>query len=274
MLLRTLFLGLIGLSLGACDSTSGSIHEGAQARFSVTAVGANSDEHSSAESDQHSKHSSSYVTFRNAEGVRIDLQVGQVNLVPVELKPCVTLASWFESIGQGLIGSAWAHSGAHEDDEPTAVLDALSDEAKFIGSLALEVGDYCGIMLAVEPISAASGASDNGSELTGHAVDVYPCYFHNTAHLSDEEYAAGGYDTSHSCVQFQAGSALSTLELDFSQAVTISAERHHLDIGLAAHVDTWFDGVAMDDVASDAGEQAKMLSNIRNSIYIDTLELD
>ena len=266
MLIRTLCLGLVGLTLGACDSTSGSIHEGAQARFSVTAVGASSDEHS--------KHSSSYVTFRSAEGVRIDLQVGQVNLVPVEIKRCTSLTTMLESIGQGLIGAAWAHSGAHEDDEPTALLDALSDEANFIGSLALEVGDYCGIVLAVEPVAAQSAASNDSTELAGHGVNVYPCYFHNTAHLSDEEYAAGGYDTSHSCVQFQAGSDVTTMELDFNQVVSISAERHHLEIGLAAHIDTWFDGVAMDDVASDEDEQARMLSNIRNSIYIDTLELN
>lgn len=269
MIIRVLFGGLLGLALAACDSSSGSIHEGAEARFAVTAVGA------AHAGDEHSKHSSSYITFRTLDGVRIDLQLGLVNLVPVEVKACTSVASMLKGLGQRLVSSAWAHAGSHDEAEPTDVLDALSGHEKYIGALPLEVGDYCGVVLALEPVLAsASKHADSGLELSGHAVNVYPCYFHNTAQLSDEEYAAGGYDTAHSCVQFQAGHASSTLELDFAEPVSISAERHHLNIELAAHFETWFDGVVMDDVPTVEAEQAKMLANIRNSIHIDTLTLE
>ncbi len=276
MKIQTFALAMCGLAFVACDSTSGSIHEAAQARFSVTAVGAAHDaHHDEVGGDTQSKHSSSYITFRNAEGVRIDLQLGLVNLVPVEVKACTSVASVLKSVGQGLIGAAWAHAGEHEEDEATDVLDALTDSAKYIGALPLEVGRYCAVVLALDPLAAGvSKHADSGLELSGHSVNVYPCYFHNTAQLSDEEYAAGGYDTSHSCVQFQVGHESSTLELEFDAPITVSAERHHLTVELAAHFETWFDGIVMDDVSSVESEQAKLLANIRNSIHVDRLTLE
>ncbi len=274
MQIRDYFLGLGVLTLvAACGS--GSIHEGAQARITAKAVGVSSDTHDHADGgDNHAKHSAEYITFRNADGVRIDLQRGQVNLVPVEIKACTTVATLMKQAGAFVLGSAWAHAGEHIDSEPTNYLDALSEDAAYIGALPLETGRYCGVVVAFDPIAPISkhGAADG--DLSGHFASLSPCYFFHTAELSDEEYAAGDYDTTHSCVDFQAGHESGTLELDFPEPVSITAEQHHLLIELGAYHETWFDGVAMDDVASVAAEQAKLIANIKSSIYIDAVSFE
>ena len=263
------------LLLSACLD-SGSSETGS--RVQVTAISESQSAASKSESGESTEHTE-IRSFRRSDGMRIDLQVGLANVVPVELVPCTSIASLLQdaagAIVASVIGNAWAHAGEnHEDDVEIGYVNALNvHEPVLIGVLSPAAGNYCGIKLALDNGAAAS---KHGGEVdrTLHnvAVNVAPCYFHNTASLTDEEFAAGDYDTSHSCIQSKIASDLANLTLSFEQPLKISSEQKEWRLELAVDYEEWFDGITMGDLESVSSEQQKLLNNIRQSVRLKTIE--
>jgi hypothetical protein len=235
--------------LAACDST-GSRTDGIEVAIKATPIGA---AHNHKDDAQHGKttgttHSNdSYVTFRRGDGMKIDLQLGLVNLVPVELQHCDSLVAWLRrSLGPfNPLSSAYAHAG-------------------HVGTLTAGPGRYCGIVLELRPGAAAAkhgGGLD--TTLDGVAVNVAPCYYPTTAGLSDADAAAV---TAHSCIQAKAQRSTRRISLPFPAPAVLDAANTDLSVTVAVHYEEWFEDVDFDLLASDATQQSRLADNVVASL--------
>ncbi|MDD3763825.1 MAG: metallo-mystery pair system four-Cys motif protein [Nevskiales bacterium] len=210
-------------------------------------------------------------TFRRADGMRIELELGLLNLAPVELVPCTTTASAIGSVLRALnpIGVAVAHSD-HIGTPPAGPVNAAEANGNVfdLGSIVAEPGRYCGLTVELTPEAAtAAKHGDLDTDLSGHAINVAPCYYPNTAGLSDADAAAA---TEHHCVQTRALTSFRHFTLPFAEPVELDDTHRHLDLTVVSRYEEWFDGIDMDALESDAVEQGRLIDNIVAAMHVLT----
>ncbi|MDP9141642.1 MAG: hypothetical protein M3O62_12720 [Pseudomonadota bacterium] len=248
------------LMMGAC-SKNGSNEEGIE--VGVKALALSSTAADAAKNDAES------VTFRRSDGMKVELLLGMINLVPVELQLCETsLAMMLKRLMAPLspIGAAYAHGGSHGEG-PEGAVDVLASEPTDLGTLTAEPGRYCGIVVELQP--GAAEAAKHGAPLdesmTGVGVNVAPCYYASTVGLSDEE-AAVVQD--HHCIQVRTLVEPLRVTVPLVEPVTLDAANTELQITVAAWYETWFDGVDFDLLETDAEQQTLLADNVAGSLQV------
>lgn len=212
--------------------------------------------------------------FRRDDGMKIELELGLLNLVPIELQKCgtsVSAARLLDALNP--IGSALAHAGEDHGGEPPegAVSVIPSDGGEFdLGTLAAAPGRYCGVVVELQP-GAAGAVPKHGDELdvdmTNTLVNVAPCYYNGTQDLSDAQALAA---SAHSCVQVKVQTAARRLTLPFAAPVTLDGGNKSLALSVVTRYEEWFNGVDFATLAGNSLEQAKLLDNIAASLYVVT----
>jgi hypothetical protein len=246
-----------GLMLGACSG--GSSGEGI--RIEVQAVARSSTEAAKSETES--------VTFRRADGMKVELLLGMINLVPVELQLCETsVALMLRRLMAPLnpIAAVYAHGDDHGEASEGPV-DVLTGLVTDLGTLSAEPGRYCGIVVELQP--GAAEAAKHGAELdetmTGVGVNVAPCYYPSTVGMSDEE-AAAVHD--HHCIQVRTLVEPLSVTLPLAEPVTLDSANRELQVTIATWYETWFDGVDFDLLTTDATQQALLADNVAASLQI------
>jgi hypothetical protein len=263
MNIRHLSLAIAATSLAAC---SGSSREGIEAHVSAVA------ESSVAAAKVRTKEGHTIKSFRRADGLRIDLQLGLFNLAPIALEPCDgNVARWLERLNP--IGTAVAHGAGEE--LPASLVDVMDEEGTVfeLGAVAAEPGTYCGLVVEIQPGEAVEakhgGALDES--MAGALVNVAPCYYPGTEGLSDEAAAAA---TAHHCVQAKVLGEERALTLPLATPVTLDADRRNVALTVAARYETWFDDLDMDLLATDAAQQVKLGDNVAAAMHVIAADAD
>lgn len=246
--------------LAAC-SGSGSREDGYEARVEAIAAGAKA-----LHADNDSHHLKS---FRRADGLRIELQLGLINLAPVELVACDSAGLKLQTLLAKLspISTANAHSD-HVGTPPTGPVNtAEADGERFdLGAIVAEPGTYCGLTVELTPeqdIAAKHGEID--ADLNGYAINVAACYYPDTEGLSDAEAEAA---TAHHCVQTRAGTSFRHFTLPFTRPLTLNGQQRSVDLTVVSRYEEWFDGIDLSLIEGDAIEQAKLLDNIVAATHV------
>ncbi len=251
----------VALMMGAC-SKDGSREEGIEVGVKALALS------SSAATDA-AKNDAESVTFRRADGMKVDLLLGMINLVPVELQLCETsVALMLKRLMAPLnpIGAAYAHGGSHGEG-PEGAVSVLASEPTDLGTLTAVPGRYCGIVVELQP--GAAGVAKHGAPLdetmTGVGVNVAPCYYPSTVGMSDDE-AAAVHD--HHCIQVRTLAEPLRVTVPLAEPVTLDAVNTELQIIVATWYETWFEGIDFDLLKTDAGQQALLADNVAASLQV------
>ncbi|HEY1076739.1 MAG TPA: MbnP family copper-binding protein [Fontimonas sp.] len=262
--LRASLLALAALGLAAC-SDDGSRQQGIEVSLTATPVGT-----AHAHDDEAAKHSEeSYVTFRRADGTRIDLQLGLLNLVPVELVACeATVSARLLDLGARLnpIATAQAHAG-HEGEAPEGFVSVVGGDASDLGSLVAMPGEYCALVVELQPggVEAGKHGDSLDTSMSGAAVNVAPCYYPGTVGLSDADALAA---TAHSCIQAKYSGEARRVTLNFAKPLTLDGSHRQASLDLVVRYEDWFEGVDFTKLASDAAQQAKVADNVAASLHV------
>lgn len=233
-------------------------------------------------------------SFRAKDGRRVDLQAGYLNLLPLELEQiCDGVALMFKALPSPIAdaiahaghGAEPAGSGDSSGTSSGAINVAKPDKTQFdMGRLAAESGTYCGIRIGFVPIGSAVATAPKSAETTSvtpkHGGDLSAdaaAYFH-TYPCS---YAASpipdvpglpvnkqpNAQQENGCVKPPASkNAIAPVLIKFSKPVTMeSGKRYALSVQI--NYDRWFDDVDIAKLETDAGEQAKVVENMRKSFH-------
>lgn len=193
-----------------------------------------------------------FVQFRRSDGMRIDLELAYLNLLPLALEAC-DLPVTARLAPFNPLGSALAHGG-HGGEAPDGALDVLGGEAISLGSLRVSPGRYCGLQVAVQSVDGALGG-------------VAPCYYPTTVGLDDSAALAA---SEHSCVEAEARGALRTVTLPFSAPVVIDSPDDLTELTITAQYERWFDELNMATLAGDTLQQGRLLDNMLASLRVHT----
>lgn len=267
MLYVPMLVASLGLMAGC--SSSGSSEEGIAVRMTALPLG-------KAHPHAEAKHSApSFHTFRRTDGMKIDLQLGLLNLVPVGLEPCAVPVAQrlLETLAPfAPLGTAYAHAG-HAGEPPAGAFSVLAVDGTGLGSLSAMPGEYCGVVLELQPVATAQAkhGGELDTSLDGHAVSVSPCYYETTVGMSDADAEAV---TAHSCLNPPAklGTQPRTFTVAFAEPVLLDAQNRSLDLRLIVRYEEWFDGVDLPTLASSSAEQSRVLDNIEGSLQALTGE--
>jgi uncharacterized repeat protein (TIGR04052 family) len=249
--------------LAACGG-SGSREAGYEARIDAMTVGAKA---AHATVDGGLAHE--LKSFRRADGLRIELQLGLINLAPVELVACDSASAKLETLLTQLspLGTAYAHSD-HIGTPPAGPVDAAdADGERFdLGAIVAEPGTYCGLTVELTPESGSIAKhGDLDENLNGYALNVAACYYPATVGLSDTD---AGAVTDHQCVQTRAGTHYRHFTLPFAEPLTIDAQQRSVDLTVVSRYEEWFDGIDMSLIEGDAIQQARLMDNIVASVHM------
>lgn len=197
--------------------------------------------------------------FRRADGMRIDMSTGLVNLVPEALIACDTQATLsLHPLLQALnpVSSAQAHGG--HVDGPAGSTDVVPNGISVdLGSLAVRPGSYCQLELAIEPGSAAP--------LSGIGAYTELCYYPDSIGLSDADAAEDG---AHSCIEVAAITEHQHIVLELPVPITLDATTRNHAITVVSRFEEWFDGVDMRQLATSSEAQAQWASNIAQALTV------
>lgn len=206
--------------------------------------------------------------FRRADGMKIELELGLLNLVPVELRRCETLDAAALLRALDPLGNAWAHGG-HTGSAPAGALSITETGEVDLGTLSAEPGRYCALVVELQPGTGVpakhGGALD--TDMSGTVLNVAPCYYEGSQNLSDAEAAAF---TSHRCLQAKVKTAARRVVLPLATPVTLDDERRALALSVVTRHEEWFDGIDFTALAGSAAEQARLLDNVAASLYAVT----
>lgn len=266
-MLRAALVAALSCAVLAACSGNGEREVGIEASLRATPMGSHTASH-----DGGGAGHADYRQFRRADGMRIDLQLGLVNLVPIALEACPTASA---GVGRVLamlnpMGAAVAHAG-HGGSPPAGAVNAVAEGEGVVdlGALIAGPGSYCGLRVALQPGSAA--APKHGGELDtsldGVAINVAPCYYPDTVGVPDTELDS---ISAHSCVQAKAAAQPRRITLPFSAPVTLDAEHRQLDLTVVLRYEEWFDGIDMTQLADAAAEQARLVDNILAAMHVHT----
>lgn len=241
-------------TLGAC---SGSSREGIETTIIAKGLG-------SAGAD-----TTESVSFRRSDGLRIDLELGLVNLVPIELQSCSTPVALLRTLGEQLnpLAAAYAHGGETGTTVagPLSVTEGVNAD---LGSLIARPGQYCGLVVELQPAGDSIAKHGEIDEtLTGASLNVAPCYYAGTVGVSDAEAAAA---SAHSCTQAKYTGAAKRFTLAFPEPVTLDGDHRALALTIAARYEEWFDGIDLPTLATDAAQQETLAANVIRSLQVVT----
>ncbi len=263
-------VALVVAGLSAC-SPSGSSEEGIHAQVVAVAQGTtppHAHEHAFTDGAATPKHTApSFKTFRRGDGMKIDLQLGLLNLMPVELQSCgVSVSGLLDTLGGLLVGKAHAHAG-HGGEAPAGAINVVAEDGtEFdLGSLLAGPGRYCGLVVALQPgMAAVTPKHGDGldTDMSGTSVNVAPCYYTTTVGMTDEEAAA---ETEHLCIQARFQGPARTVSLPFAP-VTLDHANRHLRVTVTTHYESWFDDIDMTLLAEDADQQRRLAENVEASL--------
>lgn len=207
--------------------------------------------------------------FRRADGMKIELELGLLNLVPVELQRCQTLSAAALLRALDPLPRAHAHGG-HSGEPPAGAVNVTADGGESdLGSLSAEPGTYCGVVVELQPgtgVAAKHGAALD-TDMTGSLLNVAPCYYDGSQNLSDAQALAF---TSHRCIQAKVKTAARRVTLPFAAPVTLDAQSRNLALTVVTRHQEWFDGIDFTTLASSSAEQAKLLDNVLASLHAHT----
>lgn len=244
------------VTIAACSS--GSNREGIEAHVSAVAQG------STPASGAKAGHT--IKSFRRGDGLRIDLQLGLVNLAPIALEPCNgDVARWLDRFNP--IGAAYAHGDG--EALPASLVDVMHEdgEAFDLGSLGAEPGTYCGLVVEIQPGEGVE--TKHGGELDQSMADtlvnVAPCYYPGTEGLSDEAAAAA---TEHHCVQAKLKGEERTVTLPLPSPVTLDADRRDVALTVVARYEAWFEDLDLERLPTDAAQQSRLGDNVAAAMEV------
>ena len=247
----------LSLSLGLSACSSGEREEGITVELSAVPL-STAHHHDDATEVKHS--GEEYATFRRSDGMRIDLEEGLLNLVPLELVECQTITAqlqrWMAALSP--ISAAYAH-GDGGGEAPEAVASVVEGEATDLGTLTAAPGQYCGVVLALQP-----GSSGDLEAAIAHAG---PCYYPGTQSLSDEQAEAAG---AHECIEVTVPAPTRQIRLNFTSPVTLDSDHRHLALTIAMRYEEWFDGLDMSILANDSTQQSAFIDNVAASMQVLT----
>lgn len=266
--MKRTFLVASALLLGACGS--GDTTDGIEVGVAAT--------HHTHDAALTAKHSTPhYKSFRRADGMRIDLQRGLLSLSPVALEPCgVDVAALARKALDAVVPAAQAHGGA---THAGGIVDVIAPDLSTVvdlGALPAQPGDYCGLVVELLPAPRGTqiGTHDGVLDLSGQSVVVAPCYYPNTvgvAELPQERSDDNAALFEHDCIDAAyAGPALRST-LAFDRPVHLDGAHRQLAVTLGVVYDRWFEGVAMDRLADDADEQARLAQQVLGALRIAAL---
>lgn len=260
--------GVTGLT--AC-SGGGSREEGYGAAVKAIAVASAPHAHDAhAGGDEHGE----LKRYRRNDGMVIELQLGLLNLAPVELIACPSTSAALGHLLKTLnpLGTAYAHSD-HEGTPPAGPVSVVeADGTEFdLGSITAEPGSYCGLTVELMPAESGSLAKhgDLDTSLDGYAVNVAPCYYPGSVGKTDAEAEA---ETEYHCTQAKVGTTFRHFDLMFSAPVTVDNQHRTLDLTVVTRYEEWFDGVDMSLLEGDPTQQAKLMDNIVAATHVLTAE--
>lgn len=269
MNIRNAFLAALAAALLSACGSEGSSREGIEITVKALAQGAPHHHHDAEDpADAASKAEHGEIkSFRRSDGVRIDLQLGLINLAPVELQACPSLARLIDRLNP--IGSAYAHSG-DGGAVPEGPVNLIEEDgtAFGLGEFKAGPGTYCGIVLEIQS-GAATAAPKHGGELdtdmTDTLVNVSPCVYAGTEGLSDADAAAA---TSHHCFQTKLKGEERRISLPFSAPVILDRDHLTLDLTLVVRYEEWFENLDLTLFETDPAEQDKLLDNVAASLHV------
>ncbi|SFF59755.1 hypothetical protein SAMN04488120_11142 [Fontimonas thermophila] len=272
--MKRLFLFGSALLLSACGS--GDSRDGIHAEVSAlhhTHDAAMTTAHTANYAPKHS--TSNYKTFRREDGMRIDLQRGLLGISPVALEPCgIHAAALVRKIADALLPAAHAHGGeTHDTGDFIDVLEPDLNTIVDLGSLPAEPGEYCGLVVELLPAPAGTqiGTDDGPLDIGGQSIVVSPCYYPNTVgvpELPAERTADNAPLFAHECIDAAYGGPALRTTLAFETPVTLNGEHRHLEVTVGVIYDRWFEGIAMDRLASDTAEQGRFAQQVLASLHV------
>jgi len=257
-------LACSAISLLAACGGSGSREAGYEARVDAIAIGAKAGHMTAGTELAHE-----LKAFRRADGLRIELQLGLINLAPVELVACNGASAKLDTLLAQLspLGTAYAHSDHIGTPPAGPVNTAAGDGERFdLGAIVAEPGTYCGLTVELAPETATVAKhGDIDADLNGYALNVAACYYPATVGLSDTDAAAV---TDHQCVQTRAGTAYRHFTLPFAEPLTLSAQQRSVELTVVSRYEEWFDGIDMSLIEGDAIQQARLMDNIVAAAHV------
>lgn len=243
--MNKIFLMALAFFLSACNGDN-EILDAAHVEISAEAEG-------SEEVGEASK------IFRRAEGQRIELEAGLVNIVPLALEPCATAsarhwmyAALFASVA-AMLPAAQAH-GSHAITAPPGVFDAVgqADGAEqSLGSLSVADGSYCALRIAILPVVA-------GGDLVGKSAAIGPCYYPDSAGLP----AGAATASAHECWLSTLTAGEQDVRLYFASPLVVNGADAEYHSHLRVNYRHWFDGLDME--ALRQGETVALAALLRN----------
>jgi len=252
---------IIPLGLSACSS--GSSEEGIEANIKAVPVSAahHHDETTAKSGDAET------VSFRRGDGMKIELQLGLINVVPVALQSCeATVADLGRSLARSLnpVAPVLAH-GSEGGEAPEGAVSVIGSDGTGLGSLKVSPGRYCGLIVELQPggPTTAKHGGTLDTSMVGAAVNVAPCYYESTVGLSDAEAEAVG---AHHCVQAKYSGASRRLSLPFTTPVMLDQANRELELTVAVRYEEWFDNIDFATLATDTAQQAKLADNVAASL--------
>ncbi len=200
--------------------------------------------------------------FRRSDGTKIELQVGLLNLVPIELNHCESTAGLsvrplLDALNP--VATAYAHGGI-DGSAPAGAISVADEEAE-LGRLSAAPGRYCGLVVEIR----TSSVPDTG--LSNAAISVSPCYYAGAIGLSDEEAEAV---TAHHCILSKFSIVPYRFTLPFGSAVTLDSAKRQLDLTVLVRYEEWFDGLDFELLKADPEEQARLRDNIAAAMHVVT----
>ena len=251
--MRNKFLMTLTAALLAACGSEAEVSEG----ITVDTAATNSRARSVAVSDPTSESK----IFRTDADMRIELQAGYLNVLPLELvKDCGTVAS-LKSFSP--LATAYAHAGHGDGASGAGLINVVEpDDTSFaLGALPAAPGTYCGVRIGLAPLVVAKHGGDV-TPVAGSMLTAYPCYYPSSAGVPEP--AAAG--TSHTCIKAVVTAAPTDALLRFATPMTVSGSGKSLT--LALRYDLWFDGVDMSTLATDSTQQARWAANVMQSVVI------
>ncbi|WP_341916799.1 MbnP family copper-binding protein [Hydrocarboniphaga effusa] len=259
------------LGLNACSDT-GEREEGISIAVKATPLAtAHTHGHDAADAAIAKHSEAAYATFRRSDGVRIDLQLGLLNLVPIELEACPSsAAARLLQVARQLspIASAQAHAG-HDGEAPEGAISVTQGEDTDLGTLIAAPGRYCALIVELQPGAAAKNIAKHGDELdaslAGASINVAPCYYPATVGLSDAEANAA---TAHACTQAKYTGEARRVRLPLMTPITLGADQRAADLTIAVRFEEWFEGVDFATLSGSATQQARVADNVAASLQL------
>ncbi len=221
--------------------------------------------------------------IHDKNGRQLSIYRAYVVINNIELEPCFSITQLPRMLGNGLVPMAAAHGGSAAEvgdrnlDAPN-VIDILTQDENFmpLGDIAIAPGRYCGARVSFVRLASI-----------GYGIPEYeaasadnPITEPETPDMSGKIFAiradyCAAIDGLGACTQRirvdvddNGLNEPQTQTIAFDQPLEISARYSEVYVALGIAYGEWLSDVDITMLASDAGEQQKLLNNIAGSLHI------